>query len=39
MAKRDPNKTARNKQVEKLKGELRMLLKQVLNETGIQTEA
>jgi hypothetical protein len=39
MAKRDPNKTARNKLIKKLKGERRMLLKQVLDETGIKDEA
>ena len=39
MAKRDPNNTARNKLVLKLKGERRMLLKQVLDETGIKDEA
>lgn len=39
MAKRDPNKTARNKQIAKLKDELRTLLPQVLAETGVATEA
>jgi hypothetical protein len=39
MAKRDPNKTARNKQIQKLKDELRALLPQVIKETGIKNEA
>jgi hypothetical protein len=39
MAKRDPEKTARNKQIAALKGELRALLPKVLQETGIAREA
>ena len=39
MAKRDPEKTARNKQIAKLKAELRALQPQVLNEVGIKNEA
>jgi len=39
MAKRDPDKTARNKQITALKKELRALLPQVLKETGITSEA
>lgn len=39
MAKRDPEKTARNKQIAALKEELRTLLPKVLTETGIPSEA
>jgi len=39
MAKRDPNKTARNKIVANIKEELRDMLPQVLLETGARTEA
>jgi len=38
MAKRDPNKTDRNKQIAAMKAELRVLLPQVLKETGIKNE-
>ncbi|WP_147820207.1 topoisomerase [Salidesulfovibrio onnuriiensis] len=38
MAKRDPNKTARNKRVKELKEQRRDLLGQVLKDTGIETE-
>ena len=39
MAKRDPNKTARNRIILKLKEELRELLPAVLKKTGIPNEA
>lgn len=39
MAKRDPNKTARNKQVGQIKAQLRALLPTVLAETKYKTEA
>lgn len=39
MAKRDPNKTARNKRVAAMKDQLRELLPTVLKETGIDSEA
>ena len=39
MAKRDPNKTARNKRVAAMKERLRELLPTVLKETGLATEA
>lgn len=39
MAKRDPNKTARNKRIAEIKQELRALLPQVLKETGVASEA
>ncbi|MHB8225994.1 hypothetical protein [Acidithiobacillus sp.] len=38
MAKRDPNKTARNRIVEALKTKLRERLPEVLGETGIESE-
>lgn len=38
MAKRDPNKTARNRIIKSLKEDLRTLLPDVLAETGIQSE-
>ena len=38
MAKRDPNKTARNRIVEALKTKLRERLPEVLDETGIESE-
>ena len=38
MAKRDPNKTARNRIIESIKVELRGLLPSVLNETGLPNE-
>jgi len=38
MAKRDPNKTARNKQVAELKNQLRALLPTVLAETSFKSE-
>lgn len=38
MAKRDPNKTARNRMVESLKVKLRELLPKVLADTGISNE-
>ncbi|NIJ08710.1 hypothetical protein FHS31_002331 [Sphingomonas vulcanisoli] len=39
MAKRDPNKTARNKRIETMKVQLRALLPTVLKETGLDSEA
>lgn len=39
MAKRDPDKTARSKQIVVLKEELRTLLPKILKETGIVSEA
>lgn len=39
MAKRDPNKTARNKRIEAMKVQLRALLPTVLKETGLDSEA
>tara|TARA_E500000318_G_scaffold107534_1_gene116977 strand:- start:1874 stop:2947 length:1074 start_codon:yes stop_codon:yes gene_type:complete len=39
MAKRDPNKTARNKRIEEMKNELRDLLPTVLKETGFVSES
>jgi len=39
VAKRDPNKTARNKRIAAMKERLRALLPQVLKETGIGGEA
>ncbi len=39
MAPHDPVKTARNELIETMKGQLRVLLPQVLKETGIQGEA
>lgn len=39
MAKRDPNKTARNRRIAAMKEQLRVLLPQVLKETGIDSEA
>jgi hypothetical protein len=39
MAKRDPNKTARNKRIAAMKELLRKLLPTVLGETGIESEA
>ena len=39
MAKRDPDKTARNKQILEIKEQLRSLLPKVLTQTGIQDEA
>lgn len=39
MAARDPNKTARNKIIEVLKVQLRVLLPKVLSDTGIGSEA
>jgi hypothetical protein len=39
MAKRDPNKTARNKRIAAMKERLRELLPNVLAETGIDNEA
>lgn len=39
MAKRDPNKTARNKRISAMKTRLRDLLPAVLKETGIDSEA
>ncbi|HCR0211448.1 TPA: topoisomerase [Enterobacter hormaechei] len=39
MAKRDPNKSARNRIIIKIKNELRDLLPTVLQETGVETEA
>ena len=39
MAKRDPNKTARNKRITKMKDQLRALLPKVLKETGLDGEA
>jgi len=39
MAKRDPQKTARNKMIETMKEQLRAMLPQVLQETGIPSEA
>jgi hypothetical protein len=38
MAPRDPRKTARNKMIEAMKGELRSIVDQVLEETGIDNE-
>lgn len=38
MAKRDPNKTARNRIIETLKTDLRKLLPKVLKETGLKLE-
>lgn len=38
MAKRDPNKTAKNKMLKKIKEELKGLLPKVLNETGIPSQ-
>lgn len=39
MAKRDPNKSARNRIIKKIKEELRTLLPVVLDETGVKDEA
>lgn len=39
MAKRDPDKTARNRIVESIKTKLRELLPQVLQDTGFESEA
>ena len=39
MAKRDPNKTARNKRIEAMKVQLRALLPAALTETGLDSEA
>lgn len=39
MAKRDPNKTARNKRIAAMKDQLRALLPRVLKETGLDSEA
>lgn len=39
MAKRDPNKTARNRIIQRIKDELRALLPAVLADAGVQTEA
>ena len=39
MAKRDPNKSARNWIIIKIKNELRDLLPTVLQETGVENEA
>jgi len=39
MAKRDPDKTARNRIVEAIKVKLRSILPQVLKETGYTSEA
>jgi hypothetical protein len=39
MAKRDPNKTARNKRIAELKLELRALLPRVRRETGVANES
>lgn len=39
MAKRDPDKTARNRIVEAIKQKLRVILPQVLEETGFDNEA
>lgn len=39
MAKRDPNKSARNIIIQKIKDELRVLLPAVMNDTGVDTEA
>jgi len=39
MAKRDPNKTARNRMIESIKLKLRDLLPEVLDETGLDGEA
>jgi hypothetical protein len=39
VAKRDPNKTARNKRIASMKERLRELLPKVLKETGIDSEA
>ncbi|WP_226374501.1 topoisomerase [Pantoea stewartii] len=39
MAKRDPNKSARNRIISKIKDELRELLPSVLNDTGVENEA
>ena len=38
MAKKDPNKSARNRIIESLKIELRRLLPAVLAETGIESD-
>ena len=38
MAKRDPNKTARNKRITAMKERLRELLPKVLKETGLDSE-
>ncbi len=38
MAKRDPNKTSRNKIIAKLSNDLRLMLPDVLSETGIKSE-
>ena len=38
MAKRDPNKTARNRMIESIKLKLRALLPDVLDETGLNNE-
>lgn len=39
MSKRDPDKSARNRIIERIKGELRRILPQALNETEAQSEA
>jgi len=39
VAKRDPNKTARNKRITTMKDQLRALLPKVLKETGLDSEA
>lgn len=39
MARRDPNKSARNRIILKIKNELRVLLPSVLNDTGVENEA
>lgn len=39
MAKRDPNKTARNRIIEKYKEQLRAILDKVLDEVGLDSEA
>lgn len=39
MAKRDPNKTARNRIIQSIKEELREILPAVINETGVASEA
>ena len=39
MARRDPNKSARNRIIKRIKGELKILLPQVLEDTGLPSEA
>jgi hypothetical protein len=39
MAKRDPEKTARNKEIAELQAKLRSMLPTVLKQTGYKTEA